>query len=173
MCHSSKRVCQIIKENRSLIIIVIYINIICYYVGFYNYIPETNNVSKTYNVADILWFQFVAHVMLFLMTSFLSFSINTSASKVFSAHCCCFLYFTAFLLALFVTQLFRNFFVVVSNCSCYYRYNLTFVFTFHVGLISILRSLYFKTFSYSFLIIFISPEIAICINQTCFFFPLS
>jgi len=45
----------------------------------------------------------------------------------------------------------------------------TFVFTFHVGCVSILRSLYFKPFSCSYLITYTSPEIAICINQTCFF----
>ena len=37
---------------------------------------------------------------------------------------------------------------------------ITFVFTFHMRCISIVRSLYFKTFSASFLITFLSPEIA-------------
>ena len=55
MYHTSKRFCQIIKENSWLIIIVIIIIIICYYVGFYNYIHETSNVSKTYNVVDVMF----------------------------------------------------------------------------------------------------------------------
>jgi len=31
----------------------------------YNYITETNNVSRLYNVAAILWLQFMAHVIIF------------------------------------------------------------------------------------------------------------
>ena len=37
---------------------------------------------------------------------------------------------------------------------------ITFVFTFHISCISIVRSLYFRIFSASFLITFLSPEIA-------------
>jgi len=33
--------------------------------GIYNYIPETNHVSRVYNVAALLCLQFVLHVMLF------------------------------------------------------------------------------------------------------------
>jgi len=55
------------------------------------------------------------HVMLLPMINILCFYINTSASKVFSAQCCCFPYFTDFLLARYVTQVFQNFFIVVSN----------------------------------------------------------
>jgi len=41
---------------------------------------------------------------------------------------------------------------------------ITFVFTFHVRCISIVRSLYFRVFLASFLITFLSPEIATSIN---------
>ena len=41
---------------------------------------------------------------------------------------------------------------------------ITFVYTFHVRYISIVRSLYFTIFSASFLITFLSPEIATSIN---------
>jgi hypothetical protein len=41
---------------------------------------------------------------------------------------------------------------------------ITFVFTFHMRCISIVRSLYFRIFSASFLISFLSPEIATSIN---------
>ena len=41
---------------------------------------------------------------------------------------------------------------------------ITFVLTFHMRCISILRSLYFRIFSASFLITFLSPEIATSIN---------
>jgi len=33
--------------------------------GIYNYIPETNHVSRVYSVAAVLYLQFVPHVMLF------------------------------------------------------------------------------------------------------------
>jgi hypothetical protein len=33
--------------------------------GIYNYIPETNRVSKVYSVAAVLYLQVVLHVMLF------------------------------------------------------------------------------------------------------------
>jgi hypothetical protein len=31
----------------------------------YNYIPETNHVSRVYNVATVLYVHFMLHVMLF------------------------------------------------------------------------------------------------------------
>ena len=42
--------------------------------------------------------------------------------------------------------------------------SITFVFTFHMRCISIVRSLYFRIFSASFLITFLSPDIATSIN---------
>ena len=41
---------------------------------------------------------------------------------------------------------------------------ITFVFTFHMRCISVVRSLYFRIFSASFLITFLSPEIIIIIS---------
>ena len=43
--------------------------------------------------------------------------------------------------------------------------DMTFVFTFHMRCISIVRSLYFRIFSASFSITFLSPEIATSINM--------
>ena len=33
--------------------------------GIYNYIPETNHISRVHLVAAVLYLQFVLHVMLF------------------------------------------------------------------------------------------------------------
>jgi hypothetical protein len=33
--------------------------------GIYNYIPETNHISRVHSVAAVLYLQFVLHVMLF------------------------------------------------------------------------------------------------------------
>ena len=39
----------------------------CYYLhaGIYNYIPDTNRVSRVYNIAAVLYLQSVLHVILF------------------------------------------------------------------------------------------------------------
>ena len=46
-------------------IIIIIILVITFMQGIYNYIPETNYVSRVYSVAAILYLQFVPYVMLF------------------------------------------------------------------------------------------------------------
>ena len=47
------------------IIIMIIILVITIMQGIYNYILETNHVCRAYNVAAVLYLQFVLHVMLF------------------------------------------------------------------------------------------------------------
>jgi len=47
--------------------------------GIYNYIPETNHVSRVYSVAAVLYLQFVLHVMLFhLRNMFCTFTLALS-----------------------------------------------------------------------------------------------
>ena len=46
-------------------IIIIIILFITFMQSIYNYIPETNHVSRVYSVAAALYLQFVLHVMLF------------------------------------------------------------------------------------------------------------
>jgi hypothetical protein len=48
-----------------VIIIVVVILVITFMQGFYNYLPETNPVSRVYSVAAVLFLQFVLHVILF------------------------------------------------------------------------------------------------------------
>ena len=47
------------------IITIFIILFITFMQGIYNYVPETNHVSKVYSVAAVLCLQFVLHVMLF------------------------------------------------------------------------------------------------------------
>ena len=47
-----------------IIIIIIIILVIAIMQGVYNYIPETNHVSRVCNVAALLYLQFMLHVML-------------------------------------------------------------------------------------------------------------
>jgi len=56
-----------------------YITIIIYHFN-YNYIPETNHVSRVYSVAAILWLQFFVCVMQFSMINILYFYISTLQS---------------------------------------------------------------------------------------------
>jgi hypothetical protein len=48
-----------------IMIIIIIILVITFMQGIYNYIPETNHVSRVYSVAFVLYLQSVLHVMLF------------------------------------------------------------------------------------------------------------
>jgi hypothetical protein len=48
-----------------IITIIIIILVITFMQGIYNYIPETNHVSRVHGVAAVLCIQFVLHVMLF------------------------------------------------------------------------------------------------------------
>jgi hypothetical protein len=45
--------------------------------GIYNHIPQTTYVSKVYNVAAVLWLQFMIYVVLFLIINGLYFYIIT------------------------------------------------------------------------------------------------
>jgi hypothetical protein len=47
-----------------IIIIIIIILVITFMQGIYNYILETNRVSRVYNVAAVLYWQFVLHIII-------------------------------------------------------------------------------------------------------------
>jgi hypothetical protein len=49
----------------TIIIVIIITLVITFMQGIYSYIPETNHVSRVYNVAAILYLQFLLYVMLF------------------------------------------------------------------------------------------------------------
>jgi len=59
--------------------------------GIYNYIPETNLVSRVYNVAAVLYLQFVIQVM--LLRSRNIFRTFTLALAVVTVHCPIWLFF--------------------------------------------------------------------------------
>ena len=48
-----------------IIIIIIIIPVITFMQGIYNYVLETNHISKVHSVAAVLYLHFVVHVMLF------------------------------------------------------------------------------------------------------------
>jgi hypothetical protein len=60
-------------------IIIINIIIIChtFMLCIYNYLPETNRVSRVYSVAAVLYLQFLLRVMLFRMLNmFCTFTLG-------------------------------------------------------------------------------------------------
>ena len=48
-----------------IVVVVIIILVITFMQDIYNYMPETNHVSRVYSIAAVLYSQFVLHVMLF------------------------------------------------------------------------------------------------------------
>jgi hypothetical protein len=39
-------------------------SVITFVQGIYNYIPQTDHVSTVYNLAAILWLQYIVHIMI-------------------------------------------------------------------------------------------------------------
>ena len=74
-----------------VIIIIIIILAITIMQGIYNYIPETNHVSRVYTVAAVVYLQFVLHVMLFRMLNM--FCTLTLAQPVVRVQCPIWLFF--------------------------------------------------------------------------------
>ena len=122
--------------------------------GIYTYIPETIYVLTEYSVAAILLLLFMVLISLISMLNLLYFYISTFRSMCAVPNMAVFCSslpscFSAMLLAYFL-----NDFEIVPVAPIIT--GITFVFTFHMRCISIVRSLYFRIFSASFLIAFLS-----------------
>ena len=62
-----------------VVVAVVVVVFITFMQGICNYIPETNQVSRVYSVAAVLYLQFVLHVMLFYVQNmFRSFTLVLS-----------------------------------------------------------------------------------------------
>jgi hypothetical protein len=72
--------------------------------GIYNYVPETNQISRVYSVSAVLNLQFVLHEMLFrTLNIFCTFTLALSEVCV-QRPICFFLYFLDFVFSWFVAQ---------------------------------------------------------------------
>jgi hypothetical protein len=60
----------------SITLLLLLLLFITFMQGIYNYVPETNNVSRVYSFAAILYVQFLLQVMLFPMLNSLYFYIS-------------------------------------------------------------------------------------------------
>jgi len=130
--------------------------------GIYTYIPETNHVPREHCVAAILVLLFMVLISLVptLTPLYLYFSIfrNMCAVPNMAVFCSSLNpWFPGMLLTYFL-----NDFEMVPVAPIIT--GITYVFTFQMPCIYIVRSLYFRIFSASFLITFMSPEIATSIN---------
>ena len=130
--------------------------------GIYTYIPETNYVPREYSVAAILLLLFKVLISLDSVFNLLYFYISTFRSMCGVPNMAVFCSsLTSCFPGMLLTYLLNDFEIVPIAPIIT---GITFVFTFHMSCISIVRSLCFRIFSACFLITFLSPEIATSIN---------
>ena len=125
--------------------IIIIIIIITFMQSIYTYVPETNYVPREYSVAAILLLLFMVLISLVSVFNLLYFYISTFRSM------CAVPVFCSSLTSCFPGMLltyFLNEFETVPVAPIIT--GITFVFTFHMRCISIVRSLYFRIFSASY-----------------------
>ena len=118
--------------------------------GVYTYIPETNYVPREYGVAAILLLLLMVLISLVSVLNLLYFYISTFRSTCAVPNMAV---FCSSLTSCFPGRLltyFLNVFETVPVAPIIT--GIAFVFTFHMRCISIVRSLYFRIFSASFLI---------------------
>jgi len=128
----------------------------------YAYIPETKYVPREYSVAAILLLLFMVLISLVPVVNLLYFYISTFRSMCAVPNMAVFCSsFTSCFLGMLLTY-FLNDFETVPVAPIIT--DITFVFYIPHGLYFYCKSLYFRIFSASFLIIFLSPEIATSIN---------
>ena len=121
--------------------------------GIYTYIPETNYVLREYSVAAVLFLLFTVLISLDSVLNLLYFYISTFRTMCAVPNTAVFCSsLTSCFPGMLLTYFLNNFEIVpVAPIIT----GITFVFTFHMRCISIVRSLYFRIFSASFLIKFL------------------
>ena len=127
-----------------IIVVVIIIIILSFIQGIYTYIPETNHVPREYSVATILLLLSlvsVLNLLHFYISTFRSLCAVPNMAVFCSSLTAC---FPGMLLKYFL----NNFEIV--PVAPIINTGITFLFTFHMLCISIVRSLYFRIFSASF-----------------------
>ena len=118
--------------------------------GIYVYIPETNYVPREYSVAVILLLLFMVLISLVSVLNLLYFYISTFRSTCAVPNMAVFCSSLTSCFPGMLLTYFLNYFEIVPIAPIIT--GITFVLTFHMRCISIVRSLYFRIFSASFLI---------------------
>ena len=130
--------------------------------GIYTYIPQTNCVPTEYSVAAILLLLFMVLISLISVLNLLYFYISTFRSMCAVPNMAVFCSSLTSCFPGMLLTYFLNDFEIVPVAPIIT--GIAFVFTFHMLSISVVRSLYFLIFSASFLITYLSPEIATSFN---------
>ena len=130
--------------------------------SIYTYIPETNYVPREYSVAAILLLLFMVPISLVSVLNLLYFYVSTFRIMCAVPNMAVFCSSLTSCFPGLLRTYFLNDFEIVPVAPI--TTGITFVFTFHMRCIHIVRSLYFRIFSASFLVTFLSPEIATSIN---------
>ena len=113
--------------------------------GIYTYIPETNCVPREYSVATILLLLFMVLISLGSVLNLLYFYIRTFRSMCAVPNMAVFCSsLTSCFPGILLTYLLNDSEIVPVTPIIT---GITFVFTFHMGCISIVRSLHFRNFS--------------------------
>jgi hypothetical protein len=86
--------------------------------NIYNYIPETNHVSRVYSGAAVLYLQFVLHVMLLHMWESGNFPHRVFVFQVFRSSCVTVTPFSMFLIKLIKMPRY-NFITNLSSATCF------------------------------------------------------
>ena len=142
-------VCNYIQGNYMFVTrIIIIIIIITFIQGIYTYIPETNYVPSECSVATILLLLFMVLTSSVSVLNLLYFYISTFRSMCAVPNIAVFCSSLTPCFPVMLLTYFLNDFEIVPVAPIIT--GITFVFTFHMRCISIVRSLYFRTFSVSF-----------------------
>ena len=151
-----------ILSGGGIVIIIIIITTISFLQGIYTYILVANYVPREYSVAAILLLLFMVLISLVSVLNLLYFHISAFRSMCAVPNMAIFWSsMTSCFPGMFLSYFLNDFEMVQVALVII---GITFVFTFHMRCISIVRSLYFRIFSVSFLITFLSPEIATSFN---------
>jgi len=148
-------ICDLVVDDYMIIIIIIIIIIISFMQVIYTYIPETNQVPREYSVSAILPLLFMVPISLVPVLALLYFYVSTFRRMYAVPNMAVFYSsFTSWFPGMLLMY-FLNDFEMVPVAPIIT--GITLVFTFHMHCISVVRALYFKIFSASFLITFLSP----------------
>ena len=113
--------------------------------GIYTHIPETNYVPREYSFAAILLFLFMVLISLVSVLNLLYFYISTFRNMCAVSNMAVFCSSLTSCFPGMLLTYFLNVFEIVPVAPIII--GITFVFTFHMSRISIVRSLYFGIFS--------------------------
>jgi len=130
--------------------------------SFYSYIPETNYVPREYSDAAVLLLLFMVLISLVPLLNLLYFCISTFRSICAVSNMAVFCSSLTSCFPGMLLTYFLNDFEIVPVAPLIT--GITFVCTFHMLCISVVRFLYFRISSASFLITLLSPEIAMSLN---------